>query len=59
MFEDDVCVDLSCVLDRKPNYANIPLLELFDGPCIDRPEVLDGGPDYVTALFTKFLARAR
>ena len=31
MFEDDVSVDLSSVLDRKPNYANSlhSLLHLF------------------------------
>ena len=23
VFEDDVCVDLSSVLDGRPNYANI------------------------------------
>ena len=37
MFEDDICVDLSNALDGKPNYANIPLSELFAKPCVDRP----------------------
>ena len=32
VFGDDVCVDLSGVLYEKPNYANIPFLELFAGP---------------------------
>ena len=50
MFEDDVCVDLSSVLDGKPNYANVPFSELFVGPCVDRPEVMAKGPDHVTAL---------
>ena len=54
MFEDDICVDLSNVLDGKPNYANIPLSELFAKPCVDRPEVLDGGPDYAVALLAEF-----
>ena len=29
MFEDDICVDLSNVLDGKPDYANFPLPEFF------------------------------
>ena len=59
VFEDDICVDLSGVLDGKPNYANIPLSKLFARPCVDRLEVLDGGHDYATALLSKFFARAR
>ena len=51
MFEDDVCVDLSGVLDGRCNYANITFSRLFVGPCVDRPEVMDKGPDYSTALF--------
>ena len=35
MFEDDVCVNLSGVLDGKPNYAKVPFLELIIGPCVD------------------------
>ena len=56
--EDDICVDLSGVLDGKPNYANVPLVELFARPCIGRLEVLDGGLDYATALLSEFFARA-
>ena len=59
VFKDDVCVDLSGVLDGKPNYANVPILELFAKPCIDQPEVMAEGPDYVTALLSKFYASAR
>ena len=43
VFEDDVCADLSGVLDRKPNYANAPFSGLFVGPCMDRSEVMDEG----------------
>ena len=59
MFEDDVCVDLSGVLDGKPNYANVPFSELFARPCIDRPEVMDEGPNYATTLLLELCARAR
>ena len=59
MFEDDIYVDLPSVLDRKPNYANIPTSELFVKPCVDQPEVLDGGLDCATALLSEFFARAR
>ena len=59
VFEDGVCVDLSGVLDGKPNYANVPFSELFAGPYIDRPEVMDKRHDYATPLLSKFCARAR
>ena len=59
VFEDDICVDLSGVLDERPNYANIPFSELLARPCVDRLEVLDGGPDYATAFLTEFFSRAR
>ena len=59
VFEDDICVDLSDVLDRKPNYADVPLSDLFARPYVDRPEVLDGGLDYATALLLEFFVRAR
>ena len=59
VFEDNICVDRSSVLDGKPNYANVPLSELFVRPCVDRSEVLDGGLDYATALLSEFFARAR
>ena len=52
MFEDDACVDLSGILDGKPNHANVPFLELFVVPCIDRPEVMDEGPDYAITLLS-------
>ena len=59
VFEDDVCVDLSGVLDGRPNYANITFSRLFVGPCIDRPEFVDKGPDYSTALLSEFYVGAR
>ena len=59
MFEDDVCVNLSGVLDGKPNYANIPFLGLFAGPCVDQLEVMDEGSDYAIGLISKFCARVR
>ena len=59
MLEDDACADLSGVLDGKPNYAYASFLELFAGPCVDRPEVMDEGLDYATALLLEFCARAR
>ena len=59
MFEDDICVDLSGVLDEKPNYANIPFSKLLTGPCIDRPEVVEEVLNYANALLSKLCARAR
>ena len=59
VFEDDVCVDLSGVLDGRPNYANITFSEIFAGPCVDRPEVMDKGPDYAIALLSDLYATAR
>ena len=59
MFEDDIYVDPSGVLDGRPNYADITFSELFAGPCVDRSEVLDEGPDYATTLLSKFYAGAR
>ena len=59
MFEDDVRVDLSGVLDGRPNYANITFSRLFAGPCADRPEVIDKGPDYAADLLSRFYAGAR
>ena len=41
MFENDVCVDSSSVLDGRPNYADITFSRLFVGPCVNRPEVMD------------------
>ena len=48
VFEDDVCVDLSSALDERPNYVNITFSELFARRCVDRPGVMDEGPDYAT-----------
>ena len=48
-FEDDVCVIPSDAPYGWPTYANIPLSELFVGPCGDQPEVTDEGPDYSAA----------
>ena len=59
VFEDDVCVDLLGILDGRPNYVDVPFSELFVGPCVDHPEVMDEGPDYATALLSEFCARAR
>ena len=59
VFEDDVYVDLSGVLDGRPNYANITFSELFTRPCVDRSEVMDKGPDYAIALLSEFYVRAR
>ena len=59
VFEDDVCVDLSSVVDGKPNYANVPFLELFVGPCLDWPKVMAEGPDCVIALLLELCASAR
>ena len=59
MFEDDICVDLSGVLDGKPNYANIPFSKLFARPYVDRPEIMNEGPSYVAALLSELCARAR
>ena len=58
MFEDNVRVDLSSVLDGKPNYVEVPFSELFSGPCIDLSEVMDEGLDYA-ALLLEFCARPR
>ena len=59
VFEDDVCVDLSSVLDGKSNYTNVPFSGLFVRPCVDRLMVRDEGPDYATTLLSEFCARAR
>ena len=59
VFEDNVCVDLSGVLDGRPNYTYITFSELFVGPCVDRLEVMDKGPDYATSLLSKFCAEVR
>ena len=59
VFEDDVCVDLSGVLDRKPNYANFPFLKLLASLCVDRLEVVDEVPYYATGLLSEFCVRAR
>ena len=33
-----------------------PFLELFARSCVDRPEVMAEGPNYVTALLSEFCA---
>ena len=58
MFEDDVCVDLSCVLNERPNYANTTFSGLFTGPCADRPKVIDKGLDYAAGLCLGFYVGA-
>ena len=52
VFEDDVCVNLSGVLDGRPSYANITFSGPFAGPCLDRLKVMDKGPNYATAFFS-------
>ena len=52
VFEDDICVDLSGVLDGRLNYANITFSGLFVGPRVDWPEVIDNGPDYAIGLLS-------
>ena len=59
MFEDDVGVDPSGVLDGGPKFANITFSELFVGLCVDWPKVIDEVPDYATALLSEYCARAR
>ena len=48
-FEDDVCVDPLDVVDGRPTNAIITFSELFVGPCVDRSEIINEGPDHVTA----------
>ena len=59
MFEDDVCVDPSGVLDRGPNYAIITFSKLFAGSCVDWLEVIDKEPNYATAFLSEFYVKAR
>ena len=59
VFENNVCVNLSGVLDGRPNYAEITFSGLFVGPCIYRLEVMDEVPDYATALLSEFYARVK
>ena len=59
VFEDDVCVDPSSVLDERPSYANITFSRFFVGPCIGWLEVFDKGFDYTTDLLSGFYAGAR
>ena len=50
VFEDDVSIDPSSVLDGRSNYANITCSELFVGPCVDWAEVMDEEPNYAIAF---------
>ena len=59
MFEDDVYVDLSSVLDGRPNYANVTISGLFVGPYANRPEVIVKGLNYAAGLLSGFYAGAR
>ena len=59
MFEDEVCVGLSGILNGRPNYANITFSWLFARPCVDRPEVMDKRLDYATALLSEFCVGAK
>ena len=49
-FEDDIYVNSSDAPYGRPTYANITFSELFVGPFVDQPEVVDEGPDYAVAL---------
>ena len=51
VFGHDIFVDLPDVLDRKPDYANVPLSEFLDKACVDQPEVLDEKPEYFKLFF--------
>ena len=55
MFEDVVCVDPSNASDGRPTYAIVTFSELFVGPCVDWPEVMDEGIDYATAPFFRVM----
>ena len=59
VFEDDVCVDTSSVLDGRPNYANITFSRLFVRPCANHPKVSNKGPDYADGLLSRFYTKAR
>ena len=59
MFEDDVCVDPSSVLDERPNYANVIFSGFFAGPYTGRPEVIDQGPYFTVGLPPMFYDGAR
>ena len=48
-FEDDDCVNPSDAADGRPTDAIITFSEFFIWPCVDRPKVMDEGPDYVVA----------
>ena len=59
VFEGVACVDPSNASNGRPTYTNITFSELFVGPCVDRTEVMDKGPDYAAAPFiSEFYARA-
>ena len=59
VFEDDVCVDPSSVLNERPSYANITFSGFFVGPCTSWPEVIDKGPNYMVSLLSGFYVGAR
>ena len=49
VFEDEACVDPLDVADGRPTDATITFSELFVGPCVDQPEIIDEGPDHAAA----------
>ena len=51
VFEDDVCIDPSGVLEGRPNYANVTFSGLFARHCTGQPEVIDKRHDYAAAFF--------
>ena len=59
VFEDDVSVDPSSVLDKRPSYANITFSGFVVRPCIGCPVVIDKGPNYTVDLLSGFYAGAR
>ena len=58
VFEEDACVNLSGVLDRKPNYDNALFSKLFTRPCIGWPGIMNEGLSYATALLSELCVGA-
>ena len=59
---DIVCLNTTSVWTYqmfRMGSVNAPLSEFVARACLDRPEVLDGKPDYANSSFPEFFARAR
>ena len=54
-FEDDVFVDPLDAANGRHTDAIITFLELFVGPYVDRPRIIDKGPDHATASYVGIL----